>query len=141
MKPAKAEPVAHETELLRLTLTSDAERRLGLQTVAIGSGAARRVRAAHGEIVAAPYAGGLPTASGTDLGTLAANQTRTDGDVARARAEAAAVLGVARASLATAQAQRGHAVEGLLIRPPSLLLIVHRFISSTLPAKNCEAWL
>jgi hypothetical protein len=132
-KPAKAEPVGHETELLRLTLTPDAERRLGLKTVAVGSGATRRTRAAHGEVVAAPLAGGLPTATGTDLGTLAASQARADGDVARARAEfdvakkahvradqlvrqeagslrardeAASVFGVARANLETAQVQR-----------------------------------
>jgi hypothetical protein len=133
VKPAKTEPVAHETELLRLTLTQDAERRLGLRTVAVGSGATRRTRAAHGEIVAAPLAGGVPTASGTDFGTLAANQARADGDVGRASAEldvaqkayaradalvreeagsvrardeAASALGVARASLRAAQAQR-----------------------------------
>jgi hypothetical protein len=133
VKPAKAEPVAHESELLKLTLTTDAERRLGLQTVAVGSGATRRVRTATGEIIVPPLAGGLPTAAGADLGTLAANQARGDGDVRRARAEldvaqkayvradalvreeagsvrardeAAAVLGVARSNLATAQAQR-----------------------------------
>lgn len=133
VKPAKVEVVGHETELLKLTLTPDAERRLGLQTVAIGSAATRRTRAAHGEIVAAPLAGGLPIAAGTDLGVLAGNQARADGETARARAElevaqkaytradalvkeeagsvrgrdeAASALGVARANLAAAQAQR-----------------------------------
>jgi hypothetical protein len=142
VKPAKTELVAHETELLRLTLTPDAERRLGLQTVAVGSGASRRTRAGHGELVAAPLAGGLPVAAGADLGALAASQARADGDIARTRAElevaekaharaeglvreeagsvrardeAASALGVARANLATARTQRALLGQGVAI--------------------------
>ena len=138
--PAKTELVAHETELLRLTLTPEAERRLGLQTVTVAAGARRKTRAAHGEIVAAPLAGGLPVAAGADLGTLAASQARADGDVARARAElevaekayaraaglvreeagsvrardeAASALGVASANLAAAQSQRALLGQGV----------------------------
>lgn len=69
--PSKAELTAHEAELLRLTLTPDAERRLGLQSVPVGEGAGRTVRTAHGEVVAAPLAGGLPVAAGADLNAAA----------------------------------------------------------------------
>lgn len=131
--PSKAEQVAHESELLRLTLTPEAERRLDLQTVAVGAGASRGVRTAHGEIIAAPQSGGLPVAAGADLNAVAVNQARADGDVARAQAElqvaekafaraeglvreeagsvrardeAASALGVARANLSSARSQR-----------------------------------
>lgn len=140
VKPSKAEQIAHETELLRLTLTPDAERRLGLQVVAIGAGESRSFRAAHGEIVAAPLAGGLPVAAGADLAAVASNQARADGDVARARAEldvaekayaradglvkeeagsvrardeTASALGVARANFAAARAQRALLGQGV----------------------------
>lgn len=133
MAPSKAEPIAHESELLRLTLTPEAERRLDLQTVAVDNGSSRGVRTAHGEIIAAPQTGGLPVAASADLNAVAVNQARADGDVARARAElevaekafvraeelvreeagsvrardeAASALGVARANLDAARSQR-----------------------------------
>jgi hypothetical protein len=130
---AKTELVAHETELLKITLSPQAEQRLGIATVAIANGPAGRVRHFHGEIVVAPTGGGLPIASTTDLSILAAAQAVADGAVARARAEleiaetaatradalvreeagsvrvrdeALSALAVARASLRTAEAQR-----------------------------------
>lgn len=87
-KPARTEVVAHETELLRLTLTPEAQKRIGLKVEAVGIGALSRVRTVHGEVVAPPLmSGALPTRSASDLAALAANQARADGDVARARAE------------------------------------------------------
>ena len=142
-KPAKVETIGHESELLKLTLTPEAETRLGLTTVPVGQGTSRKVRMVHGEVVVAPPVGGVPTSSTTDLATLGANQARADGDVARIRAEfevaqkayaradalvkeeagsvrardeAEAALGAARANLTAAQAQRallGPRVAGL----------------------------
>jgi hypothetical protein len=87
-KPAKTEAVAHETELLRLTLTPKALQRIGLKVSAVREVAISQVRTVHGEIVAPPLMhGGLPTRAASDLAALAANQARADGDVARARAE------------------------------------------------------
>lgn len=132
-KPSKAEPVGHETELLKLTLTPQAVQRLGITTVAVGTGAAAKMRAASGEIVAPTGAGSVPVRSVTDLAEMSAAQTRAEGDIARARAEvelaklnyaraerlmglqagsarardeAKAVLGTAEAALAAAQKQR-----------------------------------
>lgn len=132
-KPAKVETIGHETELLKLTLTPAAERRLGLQTVAIGIGSMTRVVTAQGEIVAPAAGGGVPISAQTDLAALASNQVRAEGDVARARAdltlaqqaaaraaalvreeagsvrardEAQSAVAVAVANLRTAQAQR-----------------------------------
>lgn len=134
-KPAKVEPVAHETELMKITLTPQAEERLGIATAAVatsGGGQADTI-ATHGEIVVPNTAGGPPITTATDLAALAGNQVRADGDVARVRAEvaiartnlsraealvreeagsikmrddAAAALAVATANLAAAQAQR-----------------------------------
>jgi len=139
VKPAVVEAIGHETELLKLTLTPEAETRLGLQTVAVGTATVRQVRPVHGEVVVAPFAGGVPTSSTTDLATLGANQARADGDVGRllaelqvaeraytraatlvqeeagsvrARDEAEAALGAVRANLAAARAQRA------LLGPP-----------------------
>lgn len=133
VKPAKTELVAHESELLKLTLTADAERRLGLQVVAAGVGETRETRATNGEVIAPPLAGGLPTAAGADLAMVATSQVQADGDIARTRAElevarkayaraealvreeagslraqdeAASALGVAQANFAAAQARR-----------------------------------
>lgn len=132
-KPATTEVIGHETELLKLTLTPQAEARLGLKTVPVAEGRSGRSRTVHGEVIAAPFAGGVPATSVTDLATLSANQARADGDVARTRAElqvaqraftraealvreeagsvrardeAESALGAARANLAAAQAQR-----------------------------------
>lgn len=131
--PAKTELVGHETELLRLKLSPDAERRLGVRLVRVGAGSSQASLALQGEVVLAPLAGGLPLSVGGDLAVTAANQARADGDLARARAEydvaqkafmradalvreeagsmrardeAEAARGVASAALRAAQAQR-----------------------------------
>jgi len=131
--PAKTELLAHETELLRVTLSPDAERRLGVRWVRVGAVVIQGEQTVQGEVVAAPLAGGLPLAASGDLAVVAANQARADGDVARARAElevaqkafaradalvreeagsvrardeADAARGVARATLSAAEAQR-----------------------------------
>jgi hypothetical protein len=132
VKPAKLEVIGHEAELLKLTLTPDAERRLGLTSVVIGQGSMGQKLTVHGEIVA-PGAGGLPANASVDTAGLAANQARADADVARAKAqldlalatekraddlvkadagslrardEALSAVAVARANLKSAQTQR-----------------------------------
>lgn len=99
-KPAKVEAIGHETELMRLTLTPQAETRLGLRFARVEAGPAREHRVTHGEIMAAPAPGGLPVTTGQDLGALAAAQARADGEVGRLTAEAE----VARRALERAQA-------------------------------------
>lgn len=87
--PAKAEPIAHESELLRLTLTKDAQQRLGIATVRAGSGSATAVRETSGEVVVPPTGGGgIPTGSASNLQQIGAQQAVADGDVARAAAQA-----------------------------------------------------
>jgi multidrug efflux system membrane fusion protein len=98
--PAKTELIGHETELLRLKLSPEAEQRLGVRLVKVGSGAAQASRSTPGEVVAAPLPGGLPLAASGDMATMGAAQARADGDVARARAE----LAVAEKALARADA-------------------------------------
>ncbi len=86
--PAKVDAIGHETELMRLTLTADAVRRLGLETeVAGGAQANALARTVPGEIVAAPRGGGLPVAAGTDLTALAGLQARAEADAQRAMAD------------------------------------------------------
>lgn len=134
IKPAKVDPVAHESELMRITLTPEAERRLGIAVAAAGPGRARDMVATHGEVVVPPATrGSVPITTATDLMTLAASQARADGDIARAAAQARvaqinarradalvreeagsvrarddalAAAAVAQADLATARAQR-----------------------------------
>lgn len=132
-KPAKVDPVAHEAELMKITLTPAAEQRLGIAVAPAASTDARSTILTHGEVVVPPQAGGVPITAATDLATLAANQARADGDIARAAAQARATqlnanraealvkeqagsararddaqaaAAVARADLAAAQAQR-----------------------------------
>lgn len=131
--PAKVEVIGHERELLKVTLTPAAERRLGITTVAAGAGSATRTITVHGEVVVPAASGGVPTHAQTDLAELAASQIRAEGDIARARAElvvaqrnseraatllrkgigtvrtsdeAKAAVGIAAADLRTAQRQR-----------------------------------
>ena len=133
VKPAKVEAIGHETELMRLTLTPQAETRLGLRFARVEAGSARQSRVVHGEIMAAPAVGGLPVTTGQDLGALASAQARADGEVGRltaetevarraferaqalvregagslrAQDEAESALGAARANLAAARQQR-----------------------------------
>lgn len=132
--PAKVEAIGHETELMRLTLTSEAVQRLGLATQVVGRANGLAIsRTVPGEIVAAPRAGGLPVAAGADLAGLAGSQAQREADVARssadlklaeanlrrasslvdaeagsirARDEATQQVAAARAALAAATAQR-----------------------------------
>lgn len=132
-KPAKVEVIGHETELMRLTLTPQAETRLGLEIERVERGSARQSLTTYGEVMAAPTAGGLPVTTSQDLGALAASQARADGEVGRltaetevarraferaqalvregagslrAQDEAESALGAARANLAAARQQR-----------------------------------
>lgn len=87
--PAHAEPIAHESELLKLTLTHEAQRRLGIRLVRVGNGSATAMRQAAGEIVVPPTsAGGIPTSSTSNLPQIASQQAIADGEVARTRAQA-----------------------------------------------------
>lgn len=134
VKPAQADVVAHESELLRLTLTAKAEQRLGLETQRIGMATTDLVRTTSGELVVPATAkSGVPTASTTDLLVIGAQQIAAEGEIGRARAavtlnqvsleraatllakqigtarvrdEAAAALATAQTNLRTAIAQR-----------------------------------
>jgi hypothetical protein len=126
--------VVHESELLRLTLTPEAQQRLGIATVRVGEGSAAASREGAGEIVVPPTAAsGVPTGSLANLQQLGVQQATADGAVAqasaqvrlahialaraealvreeagsvRARDEAAAGLAIAEAALAMARQQR-----------------------------------
>ncbi len=132
--PSKAEPVIHEADLLRLTLTPEAQRRLGIRTVITGPGTASRTRQTSGEIIVPPSgAAGVPVGSASNLAQIGAAQAAADGEVARTAAllrlatiardradalvkaeagsvrgrdEAAAALATARAAADVAQNQR-----------------------------------
>ena len=106
-EPAKVEAIGHETELMKLTLTADAERRLGIQTIPIGAGSSTRNLPMHGEIVAPAAAGGVPITAQTDLSVLAANQVRADGDIDRARAELAVTQTAAARAAALVHEEAG----------------------------------
>lgn len=85
--PSKAEAVVHETDLLRLTLTPDAQRRLGIRTVKVASGSAARTRQTSGEIIVpALGSAGVPVGSASNLALIGAAQAAADGEVARANA-------------------------------------------------------
>ncbi|WP_205316129.1 hypothetical protein [Novosphingobium sp. P6W] len=99
--PAHAELIAHEGELLKLTLTSAAQARLGVVTVRVGGGTAGTTRQASGEIVVPPSsAGGVPTGSLANLQQIGAQQAAADGEAARASAQAR----LARIALGRAEA-------------------------------------
>lgn len=132
--PSSAELVAHESDLLKLTLTADAQRRLGITTARVTGGTISGRRQATGEIVApASTAGGVPISSTTNLQQLGSQQAAADGEIARASAqvqlarvaltraaglvreeagsirardEASAALATANAALGAARAQR-----------------------------------
>lgn len=108
VKPATLEVIGHETELLKLTLTPDAERRLGLEIVAVGEGALSQAMSVHGEVVA-PGSAGLVPGAATDPTTLAANQARADGDVARAEAQLELAQTAAKRSEDLVKAEAGSA--------------------------------
>lgn len=145
--PVKTEAVAHESDLLKLTLTPEAQARLGLATVRVGAGSAAASRATSGEIVVPAGVGGVPTNSVSNLQQLGIQQVTADGEVARSRAqvrlaqialnraealvreeagsvrardEAAAALATAQAAASAAVAQRrllGPAIQSLGNQP------------------------
>lgn len=132
--PAHAEPIADETELLRLTLTPEAQRRLGIELVQVGVGSANATRQVAGEIVVPPTsANGIPVNSLSNLQQIGSQQAAADAELARASAqsrlarialtraeslvreeagsirardEAAAALAAAQAALGAARQQR-----------------------------------
>lgn len=96
--PVTTEAVGHETELLRLTLTAQAEQRLGIVISVAGDGVLAQQMPLHGEIVI-PGATGLSAGSAADPAALAASQARADAEVGRAAAQDA----LARKALARAE--------------------------------------
>lgn len=87
--PSTAEVIANETELLRITLSAEAEERLGIETAKVASGSLSARRQAAGEIVVPPTtAGGVPTGSKIDLQLVGASQAAADSELARAEAQA-----------------------------------------------------
>lgn len=87
--PAHAETIAHETELLKLTLTPEAQRRLGIVLHRVGDGSATATREVAGEIVVPPTsAGGVPINSTTSLQQIGTQQAAADAELARATAQA-----------------------------------------------------
>ena len=99
--PAHAETIAHETELLRLTLTPQAQRRLGIAIARVGGGSASAARQVAGEIVVPPIAAnGVPVNSTTNLQQIGSQQAAADAELARATAQAR----LARIALDRAQA-------------------------------------
>jgi multidrug efflux system membrane fusion protein len=98
--PSHSEAVAHETELLRIGLTRQAQQRLGIATVKVGSGTTAATRATSGEIVVPAGIGGVPTNSLSNLQQLGTQQVAAHGEVQRARAQAR----LARIALTRAEA-------------------------------------
>ncbi|WP_070152069.1 efflux RND transporter periplasmic adaptor subunit [Sphingobium phenoxybenzoativorans] len=102
--PAKSETIAHEAELLKLTLTPQAVKRLGIATVTVGTGQAGLKRETSGEIVVLNGAGGVPTGSLSNLAQIGLAQAAADGEVERIRAQARlARIALDRASLLVAE--------------------------------------
>ncbi len=86
--PSKAEAVVHEGDLLRLTLTPQAERRLGIKTVSVGNGSAGQMRQVGGEMVVPSFGGSaIPTGSSSNLAQIGAAQATADGEIARTSAQ------------------------------------------------------
>lgn len=99
--PSHAELIAHETELLKLTLTTDAQRRIGIETLRVTGASAQRVRPVAGEIVVPPVtANGVPTNSLSNLQQIGSQQAIADGEVTRTEAQAR----LARIALTRAEA-------------------------------------
>ncbi|MEG3125442.1 efflux RND transporter periplasmic adaptor subunit [Sphingomonas sp. GB1N7] len=98
--PVHTETVGRETELLRLTLTPQAQQRLGIATVRVGADSAAARRETSGEIVVPAGAGGVPTGSLSNVAQIGAAQVAAEGEIARARAQAR----LARVALGRAEA-------------------------------------
>jgi len=91
-RPAHAETIADESELLKLTLTSRAQQRLGITLVRVGGGSATATREVAGEIVVPPIsAGGVPVNSTINPQQIVSQQAAPDGELARSTAQAGTV--------------------------------------------------
>ncbi len=87
LQPAKAEPVASDANLLSITLTPEAQQRLGVATVEVTIRNTSVVRLTSGEVVNAPLgAAGVPGVSTSDFAALAGRQAAADAELLRARA-------------------------------------------------------
>jgi multidrug efflux pump subunit AcrA (membrane-fusion protein) len=87
--PAHAELIAHEAELLKLTLTPAAQQRLGIALVRVAGGSASQRRQVAGEIVVPPIsANGVPVNSLTNLQQIGSQQAAANAELARATAQA-----------------------------------------------------
>lgn len=87
--PVHAEPVADETELLRLTLTPEALQRLGIETVRVSDGSATQTLEVAGEVVVPPTSrNGVPIDSASNLQQIASQQAAADAEIERATAQA-----------------------------------------------------
>ncbi|RSU65287.1 efflux RND transporter periplasmic adaptor subunit [Sphingomonas sp. S-NIH.Pt1_0416] len=87
--PAHAETIAHETELLKLNLTPQAQQRLGIALARVGGGSTSATREVAGEIVVPPTsANGVPVNSTTNLQQIGSQQAAADAELARATAQA-----------------------------------------------------
>ncbi len=87
--PAHAETIAHESELLKLTLTPQAQQRLGIALARVDGGSATATREVAGEIVVPPIsANGVPVNSTTNLQQIGSQQAAADAELARATAQA-----------------------------------------------------
>jgi multidrug efflux system membrane fusion protein len=99
--PSHAEKVADESELLRLTLAPEAQKRLGLETSPVEGGSAQNTRHVSGEIVVPPATdGGVPLNSLSNLQQTGSQQAAADAETARALAQ----VRLARIALARAEA-------------------------------------
>jgi membrane fusion protein, multidrug efflux system len=87
--PSHAKIIAHETELLKLTLTPEAQQRLGIGLVRVGNGVTSAQRQVAGEIVVPPTsANGVPVNSLTNLQQIGSQQAAAEAELARASAQA-----------------------------------------------------
>ncbi len=87
--PVHVETIAHESELLKLTLTPQAQQRLGLALARVGAGSASATREVAGEIVVPPIsAAGVPVSSTTNLQQIGSQQAVADAELVRATAQA-----------------------------------------------------
>ncbi len=87
--PAHAETIAHEGDLLKLTLTPQAQQRLGIVLARVGGGSAIAKREVAGEIVVPPLtANGVPVNSTSNLQQIGSQQAAADAELTRATAQA-----------------------------------------------------
>jgi len=85
--PAKTDAVAHEADLLRITLTPQVRQRLGIVTTRVGAGETKRTRETSGEIVVPNSAGAVPTGTTSNLAQIGTAQAAADGEIERTRAQ------------------------------------------------------